>query len=82
MGKPRISYVDAREVTDPRMLEEFERAGREGTPRVESHAIRAHVPAVFWSFVNTCTATSRSQSWSSWATSTAPRWGSSASFAR
>lgn len=52
MGEPRIGYIDLRMVSDPRMLEEFERARREGTPRPESHAIRAHVPAVFWSFVN------------------------------
>ncbi len=32
------------------MLEELERCRREGTPRPESQAIRAHVPAVFWSF--------------------------------
>lgn len=53
MGKPRISYVDPINLTDPRMIQEFDRARREGTPRPESHAIRAHVPAVFWSFVNT-----------------------------
>ncbi len=53
MSEPRISYVDVRTLSDPRMLAEFERARREGTPRPESHAIRAHVPAVFWSFVNT-----------------------------
>jgi len=53
MGEPRISYIDVRTISDPRMIEEFERAQREGTPRPESHAIRAHVPAVFWSFVNT-----------------------------
>jgi hypothetical protein len=53
MGGPRISYVEVRTLSDPRMLAEFERARREGTPRPESHAIRAHVPAVFWSFVNT-----------------------------
>ena len=34
------------------MRAEFERAAREGAPRPESHAIRAHVPAVFWSFAN------------------------------
>lgn len=53
MAALRISYVDPSAVTDPRMRAEFERARREGTPRVESQAIRAHVPAVFWSFVNT-----------------------------
>ena len=35
------------------MLAEFDRCAREGTPRPESQAVRAHVPAVFWSFANT-----------------------------
>ena len=34
-------------------LAELDRCRREGTPRPESHAIRAHVPATFWSFANT-----------------------------
>ena len=34
------------------MLAEFDRCAREGTPRPESQAVRAHVPAVFWSFAN------------------------------
>jgi alkylhydroperoxidase family enzyme len=53
MPKPRISYVDPSTVTDPAMLEEFARCAREGTPRPESQAVRAHVPAAFWSFANT-----------------------------
>ena len=40
-------------VKDAAMLAEFDRCAREGTPRPESQAIRAHVPAVFWSFANT-----------------------------
>jgi len=48
---PRISYVDPA-TTDAAMQAEFERCAREGTPRPESQAIRAHVPAVFWSFAN------------------------------
>ena len=52
MTKQRISYVDPADVTDPRMLAEFDRCRREGTPRPESQAIRAHVPATFWSFAN------------------------------
>jgi alkylhydroperoxidase family enzyme len=52
MSKPRISYVDPATVNDPAMLAEFDRCAREGTPRPESQAIRAHVPAVFWSFAN------------------------------
>ena len=50
--KPRISYVDPSTIHDPAMLAEFERCAREGTPRPESQAVRAHVPAVFWSFAN------------------------------
>jgi len=49
---PRISYVQPSTVTDEKMLAEFDRCAREGTPRPESQAIRAHVPAVFWSFAN------------------------------
>ena len=52
MGKPRISYVDPATVKDRAMIAEFERCAREGTPRPESQAVRAHVPAVFWSFAN------------------------------
>jgi len=51
MARQRISYVDPGKV-DSRMREELERCRREGTPRPESSAIRAHVPAVFWSFAN------------------------------
>jgi len=47
--KPRISYV-APETMDPRMQQEMERCQREGTPRPESSAVRAHVPACFWAF--------------------------------
>ena len=50
MGKQRISYVDPATINDPKMLDEFERCRREGTPRPESQAIRAHVPAAFWTF--------------------------------
>src|ERR1700748_2739887 len=52
MKTPHISYVDPATVKDKAMLAEFERCAREGTPRPESQAIRAHVPAVFWSFAN------------------------------
>jgi alkylhydroperoxidase family enzyme len=52
MGKPHISYVDPTTVNDPAMIAEFQRCAREGTPRPESQAIRAHVPAVLWSFAN------------------------------
>ncbi|MCC6948351.1 MAG: carboxymuconolactone decarboxylase family protein [Bradyrhizobiaceae bacterium] len=50
--KPRISYVDPANLQDPAMLAELDRCRREGTPRPESQAVRAHVPAVFWSFAN------------------------------
>src|SRR5689334_3095288 len=53
MSKPRISYIDPSMIDDPAMIVEFERCAREGTPRPESQAIRAHVPATFWSFANT-----------------------------
>jgi alkylhydroperoxidase family enzyme len=51
MTKPRISYVDLATL-DAKMLAELDRCRREGTPRPESQAVRAHVPAVFWSFAN------------------------------
>lgn len=53
MPKQRISYVDPETITDKNMLAELDRCRREGTPRPESQAIRAHVPAAFWSFANT-----------------------------
>ena len=49
-AKQRISYVDPASITDPAMLTELDRCRRVGTPRPESQAIRAHVPAAFWSF--------------------------------
>jgi alkylhydroperoxidase family enzyme len=52
MAEQRISYVDPDTIKDPKMREELDRCRREGTPRPESSAIRAHVPAVFWSFAN------------------------------
>jgi alkylhydroperoxidase family enzyme len=39
-------------MADPAMLAELDRCRRLGTPRPESQAVRAHVPAVFWSFAN------------------------------
>ena len=50
-GEQRISYVPLEEMT-PEMRVEMERCAREGTPRPESSAIRAHVPAAFWFFAN------------------------------
>ena len=50
---PRIRYLDPDTIKDEAMLAELDRCRREGTPRPESQAIRAHVPATFWSFANT-----------------------------
>jgi alkylhydroperoxidase family enzyme len=49
MEKQRISYVPL-ERMDAEMRREMERCRREGTPRPESSAVRAHVPAAFWFF--------------------------------
>jgi alkylhydroperoxidase family enzyme len=49
MTQQRISYVPLDKM-DARMRAEMERCQREGTPRPESSAIRAHVPACFWFF--------------------------------
>ena len=48
---PRISYVPYEEMT-AEMQAEMDRCAREGTPRPESTAVRAHVPAAFWFFAN------------------------------
>ena len=47
--KQRISYFPL-DAMDPEMRAEMDRCQREGTPRPESSAIRAHVPAAFWAF--------------------------------
>jgi alkylhydroperoxidase family enzyme len=47
--KQRISYVPVEDMTAD-MRREMDRCAREGTPRPESSAVRAHVPAAFWSF--------------------------------
>lgn len=51
MAKQRISYV-ALEQMDDKMRAEMERCAREGTPRPESSAVRAHVKACFWFFAD------------------------------
>jgi alkylhydroperoxidase family enzyme len=51
MAKQRISYVPL-EKMDDKMRVEMERCAREGTPRPESSAVRAHVPAAFWFFAD------------------------------
>lgn len=49
--RPQISYVPLEDMT-PEMRAEMERCAREGTPRPESSAVRAHVRAAFWFFAN------------------------------
>jgi alkylhydroperoxidase family enzyme len=51
MAKQRISYVEVGRM-DAAMQAEMERCRREGTPRPESSAVRAHVPGAFWAFAN------------------------------
>ena len=51
MPKQRISYVPLEQM-DEDMRREMERCQREGTPRPESSAVRAHVKACFWFFAN------------------------------
>jgi hypothetical protein len=47
---PRIPYPDPASITDPEIVGALERARREGTPRPESQAIRAHNPSVIRAF--------------------------------
>ncbi len=49
--QPRIGYVPF-EAMDERMQEEMRRCAREGTPRPESSAVRAHAPNAFWAFAD------------------------------
>ena len=51
VSRQRISYVPLDAMTDEMRIE-MERCAREGTPRPESSAVRAHVPAAFWAFAN------------------------------
>ncbi len=51
MPEQRISYVPLENMS-PDMREEMKRCQLEGTPRPESSAVRAHVPACFWFFAN------------------------------
>jgi alkylhydroperoxidase family enzyme len=50
-GSHRISYVPL-DSMDDRMQEEMHRCAREGTPRPESSAVRAHAPNAFWAFAD------------------------------
>ncbi|MEO3873503.1 carboxymuconolactone decarboxylase family protein [Nonomuraea sp. B12E4] len=49
--EPRISYVPLDSMDEP-MREEMHRCAREGTPRPESSAVRAHAPNAFWAFTD------------------------------
>jgi alkylhydroperoxidase family enzyme len=51
MADPYISYVPLEDMDD-RMREEMHRCAREGTPRPESSAVRAHAPNAFWAFAD------------------------------
>ena len=51
MTKSRISYVPLEQM-DEDMRREMDRCAREGTPRPESSAVRAHVKEAFWFFAN------------------------------
>src|SRR5437867_13148286 len=47
---PQIPYVDPATIKDPEIRGYLELARREGTPRPESQAIRAHNPSVIRAF--------------------------------
>jgi hypothetical protein len=47
---PRIPYADLSTISDPEILGYLDDARLYGTPRPESQAIRAHVPAVIRAF--------------------------------
>jgi len=51
MARQRISYISLDDM-DADMRKEMQRCQREGTPRPESSAVRAHVKACFWFFAN------------------------------
>jgi len=47
---PRIPYVDPMSVADSEIRGYLDQARREGTPRPESQAVRAHNPGVLRAF--------------------------------
>jgi len=51
MSTQRISYVPL-EAMSEKMQEEMRRCAREGVPRPESSAVRAHAPTAFWAFAD------------------------------
>lgn len=50
MSKQRISFINLAEIDDPEIISELERCARQGTPRPESQAIRAHCPGIMKAF--------------------------------
>jgi alkylhydroperoxidase family enzyme len=54
----QISYVPLEQM-DERMRAEMDRCAREGTPRPESSAVRAHAPNAFWAFADSWRTTFR-----------------------
>lgn len=55
----RISYVDPDSITDPELRSYLDASLAHGTPRLESQAIRAHVPEVLRTFNQTWQASFR-----------------------
>jgi alkylhydroperoxidase family enzyme len=51
MDRPYLNYVPLEQM-DERMRQEMHRCAREGTPRPESSAVRAHAPNAFWAFAD------------------------------
>jgi hypothetical protein len=49
---PKISYFPVEQIVDERSRGYLQHAAHHGTPRPESQAIRAHVPAVLHAFSN------------------------------
>ena len=50
-NKQQISFIPL-DSMDESMQQEMYRCAREGTPRPESSAVRAHAPNAFWAFAN------------------------------
>jgi hypothetical protein len=49
---PRIPYFPVEDLEDPVLRGYLQHAATHGTPRPESQAVRAHVPAVLHAFSN------------------------------
>ena len=74
---PHIPYYPVEKLTDPELRGYMEHAATYGTPRPESQAIRAHVPAILRSFSKNWDVAFRNGVWTtrsrSSAGSTSPR---------